>query len=322
MNNKYKELLRLIKKYKKIVICRHIGVDPDAMAAELSLKQVIKNNFDDKEVYAVGAPTIKFKYMGSLDKINVDIATGALLIVLDTPDKKRLDVDYLELFDYIFVVDHHPNVEDFCNDFIMNETASSTCEILLDFMFSMKLKIDDKSAELLYQGIVSDSNRFTIVNTSYKTFELVTKLIKVTKINFTELYDNLYLRPLNEIRLQGFIAENLIVSDNGLGHIILTKEILKNYNMDTASSGGMINEFGYINEILVWAFITEDVKNNIYKITIRSRGPVINEIASKYNGGGHERASGARVKTLEEAKELLMKLDNLCEIYKGETDED
>ena len=83
----------------------------------------------------------------------------------------------------------------------------------------------------------------------------------------------------------------------------------------------MINNFNYINEILVWAFISEDIKNDIIRIAIRSRGPIINEIASQFNGGGHERASGARVKTYEEVDSLLEKLDIQCKNYRGDNNE-
>ena len=66
---------------------------------------------------------------------------------------------------------------------------------------------------------------------------------------------------------------------------------------------------------MVWIFITEDVKNNQYKISIRSRGPVINEIASHYHGGGHKFASGAKVDTMEEVDNLIKDLSKACQEY-------
>ena len=80
----------------------------------------------------------------------------------------------------------------------------------------------------------------------------------------------------------------------------------------------MIGDFNYINEILVWVFITEDVKNNNYRISIRSRGPVINSIAEKYNGGGHMFASGAKITDLKDADKLIEDLEKLCKKYKKE----
>ena len=63
-------------------------------------------------------------------------------------------------------------------------------------------------------------------------------------------------------------------------------------------------------------FVSKDIKNDLYKVNIRSRGPIINEVAAKYNGGGHKFSSGARVKTMEELNDLINDLDYLCREYK------
>ena len=57
---------------------------------------------------------------------------------------------------------------------------------------------------------------------------------------------------------------------------------------------------------------------NLYRINIRSRGPIINEIASKYNGGGHPQASGARIESLDDVKSLFNELDLVCQKYREE----
>ena len=98
------------------------------------------------------------------------------------------------------------------------------------------------------------------------------------------------------------------------------KQMIKNddilrYGVDSASAGNMINNFNYIKEVLVWATVTEDVKNNQYRISIRSRGPEVNKVAEMYNGGGHKMASGVRVSTLDEAISIIKDLDKLLEEY-------
>ena len=54
---------------------------------------------------------------------------------------------------------------------------------------------------------------------------------------------------------------------------------------------------------------------HLFKINLRSRGPIINELATKYNGGGHKFSSGARVKTKEELNDIIYDLDQLCYEY-------
>ena len=50
INKVYKK----IKEYDEIVIARHVGPDPDAMASQMALKESILLTFPDKKVYAVG----------------------------------------------------------------------------------------------------------------------------------------------------------------------------------------------------------------------------------------------------------------------------
>ena len=47
------------------------------------------------------------------------------------------------------------------------------------------------------------------------------------------------------------------------------------------------------------------------RVRLRSKGPVINELAKKYGGGGHPLASGASVKTWEEADLVIEDLKKL-----------
>ena len=311
----FRKILKYIKKYDIIIIDRHIGADPDALGSQFALREIIKNKYPNKEVYAVGNPSSRFRFMGELDKIDDVLYDNSLLIVLDTPDIKRIDINNFDSYKNIVKIDHHPVIDEYANIEIVDDGSSSTCQLILEFVFSNNLKINDSIAKNLYLGIVSDTGRFMHDYTSFKTFELVTKLLKKTNIDFTSLYEPLYMRPLSEVRFQGYIFENMTVTENGVGYIKITDDLLKEFNVDTASAGNIISELKCINEIIIWAFLTEDKKNNLIRVNIRSRGPVINEMVSKYGGGGHKFASGARLSDWDLASDLVDDLDNLALEY-------
>ena len=111
------------------------------------------------------------------------------------------------------------------------------------------------------------------------------------------------------------------VTENGLGYIQITDEIIKQFEVDSAAAGNMVNNFNFINEVIVWATITEDLMNNQITVSIRSRGPEINQIAEKYNGGGHKFASGAKLKTFDDAMKLMKELDLLLKEYNNSLEE-
>ena len=309
----YNDVINKIKEYDSIIIGRHIGVDPDALCGQLALRDSIKLTYPDKKVIAIGTGSSKFTHFGKLDRL--EKLNNSLVIVIDTPDLKRVDSVDFNNCSYSIKIDHHPFVEKYCDLELIEDTRSSACEIISNIIFSTELKCDDSIAELLYMGIVSDSNRFLFNSCTSSTFDTVSKLLKDYNIDLSKTYEKLYLRPLNEVRLEGFISLNMKVTENRLGYVIITNEDILKYGVDSASAGNMINNFNYIKEILVWVTITEDIKNNQYRVSIRSRGPAINQIAEKHNGGGHKMASGVRVPSLEDAMKVIDDLDKKLEEY-------
>lgn len=317
MRKLFKQIKKQIKKHDNIIIARHIGPDPDALGSQLALRELIKEICPKKNVYAIGNPANRFRFLGSIDKIE-EIPPKSLLIVLDTPDIKRIDGVNIKDYDFIIKIDHHPFIEKYANIEYIDDTASSASQIILEYIYENHYKISKIIAEKIYVGIASDTNRFLHDYTTSKTFELVSRMIKETNINFTSLYEPLYFKPLSELRLQGYIYQNLKITDNGVAYIKITDDLMKEFGVDSASAGNMINNLNYVNEILIWIFLSEDVKNNVIRANVRSRGPGINEVASLYGGGGHRFASGARLTSWNQADNLIKDLDNLAKNYNKE----
>lgn len=316
MFNNIKQIAKKIKEYNEIVIARHIGPDPDALASEIALRDSIKLTYPKKNVYAVGNSVSKFKYFGELDRIDDNKLNKPLLIVLDVPNKSRIDGINYNNYDCVIRIDHHPSVEDIANIELVNEHASSTCELITELIYNSKLKINNDIASNLFLGIVADSDRFLLSYTTPKTFKLVTKLIEDYKLDIGSLYKNLYIRPINEVKFQSYIALNMTITENNFGYIKLNKKIIDEFNVDSSAASNMVNNFNFIKELYCWAFSSYDEKNNIHKINIRSRGPIINDVAQKYNGGGHIFASGARIQNEEDVDNLFKELDQRTKEYK------
>lgn len=314
--NIYKQIFKVIKKYDTIVIARHIGADPDALGSQFALKEIILKTFPNKKVYAVGNPASRFKFFGNNEKIdNIDTTKG-LLIVLDTPDIKRIDGVNLNNFEYVIKIDHHPIIDKYANIELIDDDSCSTSQLILEFVFNNKIEINKEIGEKLYLGIVGDTDRFLHDYTSPKTFSLVTRLLEETNIDFTSLYKVLYQRPISEIRFEGYIYQNLTLTENGVAYIKITDRKLKEFGVDSAAAGNMINDLKFVNEIIVWVFLTEDIKSNLIRANIRSVGPYINDVATKFGGGGHKYASGVKLKTWDDSDKLINELDELVKNYK------
>lgn len=316
--NTFKQIYKQIKKYNKIVIARHVGADPDALGSTLGLKEVILNTFPNKEVYVVGTPAAKHKYIGLLDKFTDDMYDNSLLIVLDTPNLSRIDGVDISKFEYKIKIDHHPFIEKYADIELIDETASSASQLVIELVVNTKLKINKEAAEKLFIGIVGDTNRFMYYYTTSKTFDLVSYMIKETNFDFTKLYENMYMRSLHDLKFQSYIINNIILTEDGFGYIKLEQDILDEYEIDASTATNVVNALTYIEDMYAWAIFAYDKANDNIRGSIRSRGPIINEVASNYNGGGHIYASGVRVKDFDTIDLLIDDLNQTCKKYKEE----
>ncbi len=317
----YKDIYRTIKSYNNIVIARHVGADADALASQLALKNSIKLTFPEKNVFAIGVGAAKFGFIGPLEKgVDFDQLNDILLIVTDTPDKRRVDMDELKHYEKSIKIDHHPFIEKFCDIEYINDQKSSASEIIYDLINETPLKMNKEICEQLFAGIIADTNRFLFSNSTKETFAVVSEMIDKYHIDITKVYENTYKRPLVEIKFYGHMIDSMNITDYGVGYMIIDNKTLEDYKVDSATPGNLINDFNNINEVIVWLSATEDKKNKFIRVSVRSRGPVINKLLEKHNGGGHALASGTKLQTFEEVDNLIKDLDNLCKEYLESSD--
>ncbi|BAC14137.1 hypothetical conserved protein [Oceanobacillus iheyensis HTE831] len=308
-------IIEAIKQYNRIIIHRHVRPDPDAIGSQAGLKHLIKNSFPKKEVYIVGETEPSLKFLDEMDVIREEIYKDSLVIVCDTANQPRIDDQRYTMGGKIIKIDHHPETDTYGDIQWVDTNASSVSEMIVDLAtYGEKegLKLNNNAARLLYVGIVGDTGRFKFPSTTKKTFQLVAELVA---FNFdrSELYNELYSVEDKISRLSGHILQNFELSSSGLCTIKLTAELLERYDVSVDESSQLVQVVGDVKGIKAWVFFIEE--SDQIRTRLRSKGPVVNEVASQFNGGGHPLASGATVYSWEEAKALEAELEKVCEEY-------
>lgn len=306
------EILDTIKQYDTIILHRHVRPDPDAYGSQGGLAAILKESFPEKNIYAVGQEEPTLHYMRRLDTIDDETYQGALVIVCDTANEERICDRRYSLGDRLIKIDHHPNEDPYGDLLWVDTTASSCSEMIYDFYLFGKdqgLKLNDEGARLLFAGIVGDTGRFLYPSTTEKTFSYAGELIHY---NFSrpELFDRMYELEANIIKLNGYILQNFELQENGVGSVVLTKELLEKFQARPAEASLLVGTLGEVKGIKAWAFFIEE--GNQIRVRLRSKGPVINGVARKFNGGGHPLASGASIFSWDEVDEVLKELDAVC----------
>jgi len=88
----------------------------------------------------------------------------------------------------------------------------------------------------------------------------------------------------------------------------------KKYNARPQEASLLISSLGDIKGLLAWVFFIEE--EDQIRVRLRSKGPVINEIAKKYNGGGHPLAAGASIYSWDDVDKVMNDLKEVCRNYK------
>lgn len=308
------EIIAAIKEYDRIIIHRHKRPDPDAIGSQVGLAEILRHNFPEKEVYQVGGSVEGLEFLASMETIEDSLYQGALVIVTDTANSPRVSDDRFSSGDKLIKIDHHPNDDPYGDIVWVNTNASSCSEMIADLAFNHDLELSENAARLLYGGIVGDTGRFLYPATTSHTLRVAAKLVD-HKFDATKLNREIEQISLKVAKLSGYLYQNLEVDENGAGQVVLSQEIMKKYDIVDSETSSLVPLPGVIDNVMAWGLFVEQPEG-YYRVRLRSKGPVINELAKKHHGGGHPLASGANAYDDQERLEIYRELQKLCAEYK------
>lgn len=308
-------LLEQIEKAEIITLYRHENPDCDAVGSQWGLKNWICENWPEKQVYALGSEQCTQGEWPRSDEADDALIGKSLAIVLDTANIARVDDQRFLKARYVIKVDHHPNREPFGDSMLVNDKAAATCEILARFMASCsQQKVSRKTAEYLYQGLLTDTLNFTTSNTTPDTLRAAAWLASF-HVDIPALGRKLFDRSLNGFRFSGYIRTHVKMLGDHLAYEIIPLADQEAGHMSASKARSFVDELGHVREFEIWCLFTEKNTDGrtLYDGSLRSKTITINDVAEKYGGGGHKNASG--VKNLTEAAmhelldDLLKKID-------------
>ncbi len=316
----FDDILQQIITHDTILIFRHANPDGDALGSQFGLKTFIEENFPNKKVYAIGNETLQDNFaqlFPSMDPSkNIVKADKMLAFVLDTPNKERINDFFYKKASTIIKIDHHPKVDTFETLAFQDETYSSTCEMLIELLHSFKIyKLSQETAFYLLIGVITDTDRFKYDLTTSKTLNNVAHIFDLVDRN--QLFATLYRKDLFTYQISNKIFKKTKNLPSGLSYFIMSNHFAKKHGFRDKK----VNTKLFINDLLlpyetkIAMFVSYDVSKKVWKGSLRSKTININPIAVKYNGGGHQKASGFKVNTKKELNQIIKDLEKLL---KGE----
>lgn len=304
-------LKALLETSKRIVITTHHKPDGDAMGSSLGLYHYLQAKGHDVSVITPSDYAYFLHWLPGNAEVTIFpddtqrsadlLAKAELVFCLDFNHLGRI-YDLGELVAKSpakkIMIDHHLEPQGFDDFRLWKTQACATAELVMDFIDLMddKKMIDKNIATCLYTGIMTDSGSFRFPSTTANLHRKIADLIEAGADN-SAIHEKVY-DTFTEMRLRllGYCIKDKLqlFPEHKTALIYLNKEELKEYQVSTGDTEGIVNYALAINGIKMAVFIVE--RKELIKLSFRSKGDFpANEVARKYfSGGGHRNAAGGQ----------------------------
>lgn len=314
MENTFDEILTKIKAYSTIILHRHTSPDPDALGSQAGLARSLRLAFPEKRILCTGENDEgDLAWINTMDQVADSDYQGALVITTDTANTSRIADQRYRQGDFLIKIDHHPDVDPYADLSYVDPQAAAASEVVADFIDQEKLPLTKEVAYPLFAGIVGDTGRFMYPDTSAHTFAVAAKL-KATGIDTAEISRNISDVTLAEAKLQAAVMEMMVADPAGAAYTVLTQADLHKLGVDFDQTSCAVSSAGRIKSIKAWNLFVQKADGS-FRVHYRSKGPVINQLAAKHDGGGHALAAGANAKDLAEVKQIFQELVTVTKEY-------
>ena len=306
----FEAIISKIEQYDSIVVFGHLNPDGDCYGSQIALRNILKAKYPNKSIYAVGSGLKKFyDILGEMDFVSDEAIANSLAIILDSNDLGRLEDQRVHHALDFAKIDHHIDTFTFKEGpEVIDDKATSTCELIYKFAKENNFEIDFISASALYLGMMTDTGRFQFANNFVQMFDIVSDLCKLG-VDPILLNKTNNMVPEKVLAIKAFIYTHTTIRNDGIVYVFASKKDREELGVTSAQICANTSLISYVIDHPIW-FISSETDNGGMQTEIRSSMYDVQKIAAHFGGGGHTFAAGFTVKQYSE--ELLQEVIDLC----------
>lgn len=298
-NDQIEIICQKLKNAKRIFCIAHPDADGDALGSQLALyhycieanKECVCLNFDglsEQISWLDGAERCQ-DYLAENDKFDLGF-------LMETTEARRMGdrVKYFSNAQLTIHLDHHINVKGLGNINLIDEKASSTCEILYNILLKTGTKLNKSCLTAIYVGIMTDTGNFRYSNSTPRAHEIAAEIVR-NGIDIANVYSRVYENTsYKRVKLHGLVmSRTKICCNNKLAASYLLVNDFQQLEADETESDGAVRNISTIQGIEA-AILFKETKDGKVKISMRSAGKLdVMTINKEFNGGGHKLAAGS-----------------------------
>lgn len=296
-----------IKTATNVAVICHKNPDGDALGSATALIEALDNWQKKYTLFCMTPAPHQFDWLPRINELQSDESIIQnnrfdVIIMLDSGSLSYAGIDELiKSLKYkhtLINIDHHNSNNYFGDINYVDETSSSTCEIIYELFRQWKAPMNKDIATSLLNGIMTDTGMLTNPATSDRTLSIASDLMKFGANIYKITQYNTRNKRHNLLNLWGVAMQRLIYNkDFNCATTFITKEDFEKHKLNEEGLDGLANFLSSLHDVDFTMVLTE-VPNEYIKGSLRTTKDNVNvgALAQKLGGGGHKKASGFVIK--------------------------
>ncbi len=301
-----KRFQSLLSEHRSVTVLSHLHPDADALGTSLGIYSLLKKEGIRVEIANATSDLPRhLDFLEGFDRVKKKIDfDDSLIIACDCGSLDRLGFDLSGR--KIVNIDHHSSNTEYGILNLVRPDAVSSSEVAFRF-FAPMFPIPRPTAEAFYAALLSDTRYFTTGNVTAESFEVARELIELGAEPGAIAQAMLQRRSLASLRVLGRALASLrLYSEAQVAVLTVTGEDLAATGARYDDLDGVVDYARSLVTVEIAVMIVE--RRDGLKVSLRSKGADVMQIAQDFGGGGHREAAGFETTeyTIEALLEALL----------------
>ncbi len=295
-NNTFDEIARVLAEAERILIFPHVNADGDAIGSAVALCRVLRSMGKECSILIEDGIPENLRFLDEgFTTMDQDVFEADVSVCVDCGEPGRFPkrADKFMKAPVTVCIDHHGTSRGFCTYNHIDSGAAATAQLVFKLIKAMGVGIDKETGEAIFAGILTDTGSFMYSNTEKESHLIVAQLYD-SGINASgvaqEIFENMRIERL---LIENRAVETMVTLCGGKAVMAyVTQDMLRETGASMDETEGVVGRLRSISGVELAVFMKEYGPDEI-KVSLRSKKAVnVADMASLFDGGGHQRAAG------------------------------
>jgi len=308
-----KNAVRILRECSNFLIAGHVSPDGDCLGCMCGLGLVLQGLGKSAVLVSPDGVPDLYRFLPGSDRVVREVPAdrrfdAAIVVDCEGLDRLGIVAEALPLCGRVLGIDHHSGGQPGLDLQLVDPSAASCSEIVVELLKEAGIKIEHNVAECLLTAVVTDTGSFRFSNVKPSTLRVAATLIEAgASVNriARRIYET---RSLSSIKLLGMALSAVhTTADGQIAYTSITRDQMALSSAADAETEGIVNYVRSVRGAQV-GILFRECSDGSTKVSLRSRdGLEISQVARLFGGGGHRTAAGCTVKRpLSETIDLVL----------------